>query len=151
MTDFVPPAFVVSVPVRKATIYRESDGEILRLYSGDDPEGQCGDGEAFVDGHFPGPRYTIDTGARAPIARVPSLQSGLEWDDEAHAVVVSPARRAAAAAYAEILDLERGQARIMRERDLGDMTIAEARAALRSINDAIAALRQVIADNGGLG
>ncbi len=54
------------------------------------------------------------------------------------------ARKAVADAKAAILDLEASQPRILRERELGDMTVVEARQRLRDIDDQIKALRAII-------
>lgn len=57
---------------------------------------------------------------------------------------VVAAQKAVADAKAAIIELETGQARILRERDLGDMTLVEARQRLRAIDDQIIALRAII-------
>lgn len=60
---------------------------------------------------------------------------------------VLAAQQSIADAKASILELEAGQARILRERDLGDMTLVEARQRLRDVDDQIKALRAIIQAN----
>lgn len=134
---------------RLATIYRLSDGAIVRLYSGDAPDAQLVEGEAFIEGHFNPLCNRVNLSTAKAEKFVPTPSPGMEWDDGSSSFIATASARAIREAKAGIADLELAQPRILRERDLGDLSQQEAKDMLRAIDDKIIPLRKIIKDNGG--
>ncbi|HQR12804.1 MAG TPA: hypothetical protein PLW68_15895 [Casimicrobiaceae bacterium] len=139
MNIIVPPP-VDDAPVI-VTFFDSATREIRHVYRGQKstvPE-NCPTGCEWVEGAFDRDEFSIDPAQPLAVRRQDS-------DIEARRGAVRAAV-IVAAMKADILRLEQSQPRIIRERDLGDMTVLEARQRLRDINDQIVALRAIIQAN----
>lgn len=129
---------------REYTIYRLSDGTILRTYRGDAPELQvAADVDGYIEGAFSALCHRVNTVTKEVERFTPVAKSGAEWSEALRSFVPTVAARKQHAARSQIETLERQQARAIREQALGrGGTPAQLRKRLEDIDDAIIELRK---------